>query len=113
VLLAGGQGSRLGALTAREAKPAVAFSGDRRIVDFVMSNACESGIDPLIVCTQWHPETLVAHLRRHWAAGFARGLVMRDGAAVAGEVSRHGACRGLKRGRDRRCGHRGCRRAGR
>lgn len=84
VLLAGGQGTRLGALTAREAKPAVPFAGDCRIVDFVMANARDSGIDPLIVCTQWHPETLVAHLRRHWGPGFARGLVMRDGAAVAG-----------------------------
>lgn len=83
VLLAGGRGSRLGDLTARQSKPAVEFTGGRRIVDFVMGNALQSGIDPMIVCTQWQPDTLVAHLRARWAAGFARGLVFRDGPDVA------------------------------
>lgn len=83
VLLAGGRGTRLGDLTERQSKPAVEFAGGRRIVDFVMDNALHSGIGSMLVCTQWQPETLVAHLRSYWAAGFARGLVFRDGANVA------------------------------
>jgi glucose-1-phosphate adenylyltransferase len=84
VLLAGGQGTRLGALTAHEAKPAVPFVQGRRIVDFVMANAHLSGIDSMLVCTQWHPETLVDHVTTHWAVGFAGGLAFRDGAAFGG-----------------------------
>ena len=45
MLLAGGQGSRLGVLTAKVAKPAVAFGGKYRIIDFPLSNCINSGID--------------------------------------------------------------------
>ncbi len=83
VLLAGGKGTRLGPLTTHESKPAVEFTGGRRIVDFVMGNALLSEIQSILVCTQWQPETLVAHLRAHWASAFARGLVFRDGSDVA------------------------------
>lgn len=83
VLLAGGRGTRLGDLTAQQSKPAVNFLDGRRIVDFVMANALRSGIDPLLVCTQWKPDTLVSHLEDNWSAGFPRGLAIRDGAAMA------------------------------
>lgn len=84
LLLAGGQGKRLGPLTLTEAKPAVPFRDGRRIVDFVMANAVRSGIDPLLVCTQWYPETLTAHLCRHWSGAFRRGLQFRYGPDLAG-----------------------------
>lgn len=83
VLLAGGQGTRLRPLTATEAKPAVPFGDGRRIVDFTMSNAYRSKISSMLVCTQWHPQTLVAHLDRNWRAGFSHGLVCRDGNLLA------------------------------
>lgn len=83
VLLAGGKGTRLGHLTTHESKPAVEFTGGRRIVDFVMGNALRSEIQSILVCTQWQPETLISHLRAHWASAFARGLVFRDGSQVA------------------------------
>lgn len=84
ILLAGGQGTRLGALTVSEAKPAVPFREGRRIVDFVMANCVRSGLETLMVCTQWFPETLVQHLSRHWAAAFPRGLMFRYGPDLAG-----------------------------
>ena len=48
MLLAGGQGSRLGVLTSKVAKPAVAFGGKYRIIDFPLSNCINSGIDRLV-----------------------------------------------------------------
>ena len=51
MLLAGGQGSRLGVLTAKVAKPAVAFGGKYRIIDFPLSNCINSGIDTVGVLT--------------------------------------------------------------
>ena len=53
MLLAGGQGSRLGVLTAHVAKPAVAFGGKYRIIDFPLSNCINSGIDTVGVLTQY------------------------------------------------------------
>ncbi|MDR2266739.1 MAG: glucose-1-phosphate adenylyltransferase [Christensenellaceae bacterium] len=55
MLLAGGQGARLGALTHRVAKPAVPFGGKYRIIDFTLSNAINSGIDTIGVLTQYQP----------------------------------------------------------
>ena len=55
MLLAGGQGSRLGVLTAKVAKPAVAFGGKYRIIDFPLSNCINSGIDTVGVLTQYRP----------------------------------------------------------
>ena len=52
MLLAGGQGSRLGVLTAKVAKPAVAFGGKYRIIDFPLSNCINSGIDTVGVLTE-------------------------------------------------------------
>lgn len=55
MLLAGGQGSRLYTLTEKTAKPAVAFGGKYRIIDFPMSNCINSGIDTVGVLTQYQP----------------------------------------------------------
>ena len=55
LLLAGGQGSRLHALTAKTAKPAVTFGGKYRIIDFPLSNCVHSGIDTVGVLTQYQP----------------------------------------------------------
>ncbi len=55
MLLAGGQGSRLYALTSRIAKPAVSFGGKYRIIDFPLSNCINSGIDTVGVLTQYQP----------------------------------------------------------
>ena len=58
MLLAGGQGSRLYALTEKDAKPAVSFGGKYRIIDFPLSNCVNSGIDTVGVLTQYQPLTL-------------------------------------------------------
>ena len=62
MLLAGGQGSRLGVLTAKVAKPAVAFGGKYRIIDFTLSNCHNSGIDTVGVLTQYKPLALNAYI---------------------------------------------------
>ena len=62
MLLAGGQGSRLGALTSRIAKPAVAFGGKYRIIDFSLSNCVNSNIDTVGVLIQYRPLALNAYL---------------------------------------------------
>ncbi len=62
MLLAGGQGSRLGILTMDKAKPAVAFGGKYRIIDFPMSNCVNSGVDTVGVLTQYQPLTLNQHI---------------------------------------------------
>ena len=58
MLLAGGQGSRLYALTVKTAKPAVPFGGKYRIIDFTLSNCINSGIDTVGVLTQYQPLVL-------------------------------------------------------
>ena len=90
VLLAGGRGTRLGALTANESKPAVPFLGELRIVDFVMANALASGITSMTVCTQWAPTAFVHHLQCHWAHQFRDGLTFRYGPDVVGDAGFEG-----------------------
>ena len=58
MLLAGGQGSRLYALTERTAKPAVGFGGKYKIIDFPLSNCVNSRIDTVGVLTQYQPLAL-------------------------------------------------------
>ncbi len=62
MLLAGGQGSRLGVLTLKMAKPAVAFGGKYRIIDFPLSNCINSGVDTVGVLTQYQPLRLNTHI---------------------------------------------------
>ena len=62
LLLAGGQGSRLGILTKNTAKPAVRYGGKYRIIDFPLSNCINSGIDTVGVLTQYQPLMLNQHI---------------------------------------------------
>lgn len=62
MILAGGQGSRLGILTKNIAKPAVPFGGKYRIIDFALSNCSNSGIDTVGVLTQYKPFVLNRHI---------------------------------------------------
>ena len=62
MLLAGGQGSRLGVLTDKVAKPAVTFGGKYRIIDFPLSNCINSGVDTVGVLTQYQPLRLNTHI---------------------------------------------------
>lgn len=62
MLLAGGQGSRLRALTSHVAKPAVPFGGKFRIIDFPLSNCVNSGIDTVGVLTQYRPQELNSYI---------------------------------------------------
>ena len=62
MLLAGGQGSRLGVLTSKVAKPAVEFGAKYRIIDFPLSNCINSGVDTVGVLTQYQPLRLNSHI---------------------------------------------------
>lgn len=64
IILAGGEGTRLGVLTAKRAKPAVPFAGKYRIIDFVLSNCVNSGIFDVLVLTQYRPHSLNEHIAR-------------------------------------------------
>lgn len=68
MILAGGQGSRLGVFTKNIAKPAVSFGGKYRIIDFTLSNCSNSGIDTVGVLTQYRPLLLNSHIGigSHW-----------------------------------------------
>ncbi len=78
MVLAGGQGSRLGKLTKEIAKPAVSFGGRYRIIDFALSNCANSGIKNVGVVTQYKPLELNAHVGN----GSAWGLNSHDGGAT-------------------------------
>jgi len=65
-VLAGGRGTRLYPLTKERAKPAVPFGGKYRIVDFVLSNFINSGINSIYVLTQFKSQSLLQHLRDGW-----------------------------------------------
>ena len=75
MLLAGGQGSRLYALTAKVAKPSIPFGGKYRIIDFPLSNCANSGIDTVGVLTQYQPLLL----NRYIGSGQAWDLDSIDG----------------------------------
>lgn len=71
MVLAGGRGSRLKALTDWHAKPAIPFAGKFRIIDFALSNCINSGIRRISVLTQYKAHSLIQHIQRGW--GFLRG----------------------------------------
>ena len=62
VILAGGEGSRLGILTAKRTKPAVPFAGKYRIIDFTLSNCVNSGIFDVMILAQYRPQSLMEHI---------------------------------------------------
>jgi glucose-1-phosphate adenylyltransferase len=66
VVLAGGRGTRLGALTEAQAKPALPFGGFARLIDFPLSNCINSGIRRVAVVTQFSPADLSGHIQRVW-----------------------------------------------
>ncbi|HEY6598211.1 MAG TPA: glucose-1-phosphate adenylyltransferase [Pseudomonadales bacterium] len=71
LVMAGGQGARLGPLTEWRAKPAVPFGGNFRVIDFTLSNCINSGIRRVGVLTQYKAYSLIRHVQRGW--GFLRG----------------------------------------
>ncbi len=62
VILAGGEGSRLGILTAKRTKPAVPFAGKYRIIDFTLSNCVNSGLFDIMILAQYRPHSLIDHI---------------------------------------------------
>ena len=62
LILAGGQGGRLDVLTERRAKPAVAFGGTYRLIDFALTNCMHSGLSDVWVVEQYRPHDLNEHL---------------------------------------------------
>ncbi len=64
IILAGGEGTRLGVLTVKRAKPAVPFAGKYRIIDFTLSNCANSSIFDVLVLTQYRPHSLNEHIAR-------------------------------------------------
>ncbi|HXZ93342.1 MAG TPA: glucose-1-phosphate adenylyltransferase [Burkholderiales bacterium] len=67
LVLAGGRGARLQALTDWRAKPAVPFAGKFRIIDFTLSNCVNSGVRRIGVATQYKAQSLIKHLQRGWS----------------------------------------------
>ena len=62
IILAGGEGARLSALTAKRTKPAVPFAGKYRIIDFPLSNCVNSNIFDVMVLAQYRPQSLIEHI---------------------------------------------------
>ncbi len=77
IILAGGEGERLSILSSVRAKPAVPFGGKYRIIDFTLSNCVNSGVDNVVVLTQYNPRSLNDHigLGRPWDLDRNRGGV--------------------------------------
>jgi glucose-1-phosphate adenylyltransferase len=71
VIMAGGRGERLKALTDHRCKPATPFGGKFRIIDFVLSNCVNSGIRQICLLTQYKAQSLIQHVQRGW--GYLRG----------------------------------------
>ena len=74
VILAGGKGSRLEPLTRDRAKPAVAFGGAYRIIDFTLSNCLNSGLRKILVLTQYKAMSLDRHINMGWQGYFSREM---------------------------------------
>ncbi|MEK7389259.1 MAG: glucose-1-phosphate adenylyltransferase [Elusimicrobiota bacterium] len=73
IVLAGGKGERLHPMTHERSKPAVPFGGKYRIIDFVLSNFVNSGIQSIYVLVQYMSQSLIEYLRSNWrTAGLTR-----------------------------------------
>lgn len=66
VIMAGGAGSRLGALTRWQAKPALPFGGQYRNIDFPLSNCVNSGVRRISLLTQYKAHSLIQHVQQGW-----------------------------------------------
>src|SRR5580704_8548685 len=73
IVLAGGEGKRLMPLTADRAKPAVPFGGAYRLIDFVLSNMVNGGINRICVLTQYKSHSLDRHVSQTWRMTSIRG----------------------------------------
>jgi glucose-1-phosphate adenylyltransferase len=62
IILAGGEGTRLGVLTAKRTKPAVPFAGKYRIIDFPLSNCVNSNLFDVMIIAQYRPQSLIEHI---------------------------------------------------
>jgi len=84
-VMAGGEGSRLRPLTAQQCKPAVPFNVRHRIVDFVLSNLLNSGIDSPYLLVQYKPQSLVEHIQPFWSRiGGVTAVAPRDAQVFRG-----------------------------
>ncbi len=98
LVLAGGRGTRLGALTERRAKPAVSIAGQHRIIDFTLSNCRNSGISEVGVLTQYMAGTLAPHLQA-WRSSGADGEAIHT-LAAHGDDSYAGTADAIYQNRD-------------
>ena len=73
IVLAGGRGERLYPLTEERSKPAVPVGGKYRLIDFVLSNFANSGIESIYVLTQYKAQSLMRHLEQGWRFSDFRG----------------------------------------
>lgn len=73
MVLAGGEGSRLHPLTAERSKPSVPFGGNYRIVDFVLSNLVNSGINSIYLLVQYKSQSLIDHVQKAWVTRSVSG----------------------------------------
>ena len=78
LVLAGGEGLRLRPLTRERAKPALGFAGGYRLIDFVLSNLVNSGVDPIYVLAQYKPNSVVEHVEAVWGSR-VKALLPRSG----------------------------------
>lgn len=92
VILAGGKGARLGALTTKRAKPAVPFGGKYRIIDFALSSCLNSGerYTDIYVMTQYKSHTLNRHLQDDWASKLSSLDMVPSQGMVEGSNIYHG-----------------------
>lgn len=87
-VLAGGRGKRLDPLTRGRAKPAVPF-GDRRIIDFTLSNCLHFGLKHPFVLTQYHADSLHEHVRRWWLSSAAPAAATEAAPVCVPATKRH------------------------
>lgn len=89
VILAGGRGSRLGALTRSRCKPALPFGGRYRSIDFTLSNCVNSGIRRIGIAAQYEAQSLIQHIEQSWSVlNRERGIFLEIWTAESRESAR-------------------------